>query len=182
MMARSKCAQNNFYDGLVEKCMPCYLRCSKPPVSCTAYCIKPAVGSNTSSSSVSENNNVWLILLFLLLCAVTTLMLLIQILRKRNCQPFLRKEGRHQEQGGDSGRERDLEASKETDEAHDRTMIRDELEQTYSDTLYNSSLPLPSTEEGTTILVTTKTARTYNHAHYCTQDKSLNVCRSISVA
>ncbi|KAJ8363867.1 hypothetical protein SKAU_G00126980 [Synaphobranchus kaupii] len=161
--------------------MPCYLRCSKPPISCTASCIKPAVSSNSSSSSVSENNNVWLILVFLLLCAVTTLMLVIQVLRKRHCQPFLKKKGRHQEQVEDSGSERDLEASKETDVAHDRTMVSEESEQKYSGTLYNSSLPLPSTEEGTTILVTTKTAQTYNYS-YCTQDETLDVCRSVYVA
>ncbi|KAJ8284006.1 hypothetical protein COCON_G00028560 [Conger conger] len=180
-MARSKCTQNNFYDGLLEKCMPCQLRCSNPPISCTTYCMRPAVKPNSNSSSVPENNNLWLILLFSLLCAFTTLTLLIQMLRKRNCQPFLRKKGRHQKQGEDSEHDRDLEESKEMDVAHDRTMVSEESEPKYNDT-YNSSLPLPSTEEGTTILVTTKTARTCNHTHFCTQDRTLDVCRSVTLA
>ncbi|KAJ8246035.1 hypothetical protein GJAV_G00262950 [Gymnothorax javanicus] len=179
-MAKSKCAQNHFYDGLVEKCKPCYLRCSKPPISCTPYCIKPAVRSTSSTSSVSESNNLWLILLFLLLCAVTALMLLIPLLRKRQCQAFLKEKGRNQGQGEDPGRDKDLVASKETGMTHDRTLVNEEFQHN-NDALCNSSLPLPSTEEGATILVTTKTAQTCSYARYCTQDKTLDVCRSVSL-
>ncbi|KAJ8413623.1 hypothetical protein AAFF_G00081300 [Aldrovandia affinis] len=180
-MAKSKCAQNSYYDGLVEKCMPCYLRCSRPPVSCTAFCTKPL----DSPSSEPENHNVWLIVVFTLLCAVSTLMLILQVLRKRSCQLFPRKKGRNREQVEDSerGSERNLETSNKTNVAHDRTMISEESEQMYENggTHYNSSLPLPSTEEGITILVTTKTAQTNDYAHYCMQDKTLDLWRSVSV-
>ncbi|KAG9334982.1 hypothetical protein JZ751_006205 [Albula glossodonta] len=174
-MAKSKCLQNTFYDGLVEKCMPCHLRCSKPPSSCSAFCTK------SSDSLDSQNYNLWLILVFLLLCAITAVMLLLRVLRKYRCQAFPRKRGRNQEQEEDLGSERDLEASRETDLANDRNIITEESELNYSGTHYSSSLPLPSTEEGTTILVTTKTAQISSYAQYCTQDNTLDVCRSVTV-
>ncbi|XP_036386170.1 tumor necrosis factor receptor superfamily member 17 [Megalops cyprinoides] len=178
-MAKRSCAQNDFYDGLLEKCKPCYLRCSKsPPDSCTAYCT-----SDKTVSPVPENHNVWLILVFLLLSAVTAVVLLLQVLRKKRRRHFLKNKGTSQEHIEDSGNQRDSRALRQTDVAHDGPVTSEKFEHNYenSSTHCNSSLPLPSTEEGTTILVTTKTAQTYNYATYCTQDKTLDLWRSVSV-
>lgn len=45
----------------------------------------------------------------------------------------------------------------------------------------NTSLPLPSTEEGTTMLVTTKTVQTYNCRTHYTEDVTLGVWRTEQV-
>lgn len=66
-----------------------------------------------------------------------------------------------QEQKTDSERGSNVtEQSEDTDEA--TTDWPDGLNQHH----YNSNLPLPSTEEGTTLLVTTKTVQAY----HCTPD------------
>ncbi|KAL4624526.1 tumor necrosis factor receptor superfamily member 17-like [Arapaima gigas] len=187
-MAKGKCAKNSYYDGLVEMCKPCYLRCSNsPPVSCTSYCTK------SSESAVPENNNVWVILVvFLLLNAFTTMLLLVHVLRKKRCrQTSVEKVlrlcinlilssfivGSDQDQVADPGGEEGSDAAKRTETANDAGIFhwKPVLEEENSDSQYNSSLPLPSTEEGTTILVTTKTAQTYNYTPHCTEDKTLGV-------
>ncbi|XP_048869827.1 tumor necrosis factor receptor superfamily member 17 [Brienomyrus brachyistius] len=158
-MAKSKCAKNSYYDGLLEKCKPCYLRCSSsPPISCTEYCTKP------SDSPVPENNNVWVIVLvFLLLNAFTTMILIVQVLRKKKCRQVSLKTGFNQDQVEDfSGKVLDAEKQIEIKNDGCVTTGYSVQKEKKNDSNYNSSLPLPSTEEGTTILVTTKTTQAYS--------------------
>uniref|UniRef100_A0A8C9V3C1 BCMA TALL-1 binding domain-containing protein n=1 Tax=Scleropages formosus TaxID=113540 RepID=A0A8C9V3C1_SCLFO len=168
-MAKGKCGRNSYYDGLVEMCKPCYLRCSNsPPVSCTSYC------SRSSESPEPDNSNVWVILLvFLFLNAFTAVALLVHVLRKKRCRQLSCPST---DEGG-------CDATEQTDTAKDggSSTWYPAPEEESSDSQYNSSLPLPSTEEGTTILVTTKTAQTYSYASHCTEDKTLGLWGSVCV-
>lgn len=37
-MSEGQCGLGYYYDGLVEECKQCYLRCNSPPRVCTTYC------------------------------------------------------------------------------------------------------------------------------------------------
>lgn len=41
-IAVAKCANNYYYDGLIEDCQPCSIRCKSPPSICVTYCKSPA--------------------------------------------------------------------------------------------------------------------------------------------
>ncbi|XP_023676566.1 tumor necrosis factor receptor superfamily member 17 [Paramormyrops kingsleyae] len=159
-MAKSRCAKDSYYDGLLEKCKPCYLRCSSsPPISCTEYCTKP------SDSPVLENNNVWVIVVvFLLLNAFTTMILIVQVLRKKKCRQVSLKTGFNQDQVEDFRSREVSDAEKQIEIINDGCVTNGNpvLKEKKNDSHYNSSLPLPSTEEGTTILVTTKTTQAHS--------------------
>lgn len=53
-----------------------------------------------------------------------------------------------------------------------------DMEDTTYKTQCNTSLPLPSTEEGSTMLVTTKTVQTYNCRTRYTEDVTLGIWRT----
>lgn len=65
--------------------------------------------------------------------------------------------------------------SEATEKSDDGTT---DMEDARCKTLCNTSLPLPSTEEGTTMLVTTKTVQTYNCKAQYTEDVTLGVWRT----
>ncbi|KAL0983960.1 hypothetical protein UPYG_G00135240 [Umbra pygmaea] len=175
-MSEEECGPGQYYDGLVEECKHCHLRCNSPPRICTTYCIK----SSESTSPEPLNIRLILVWLFVLLCAFTTLLLLLQVLRKKSCRLFPMNKV-FQLNDGCPGTERladDVPEKTMVIMGQESTMSRAEdvvfLEATYSQTPdCNSSLPVPSTEEGTTILVTTKTVQIFNHSH--TEENVLRV-------
>uniref|UniRef100_A0A672PXJ0 Tumor necrosis factor receptor superfamily member 17-like n=1 Tax=Sinocyclocheilus grahami TaxID=75366 RepID=A0A672PXJ0_SINGR len=124
-MLAGKCAKNYYYDGLLEECQHCSIRCNSPPNICKTFC-----------TSIEKNQNIRLILIvfFVFLGAFTALTIILRVIRRKTLT---------------------LIQSEDTDEA--TTDFPDGLNQHH----YNSSLPLPSTEEGTTILVTTKTVQAH---------------------
>ncbi|XP_058650034.1 tumor necrosis factor receptor superfamily member 17 isoform X2 [Onychostoma macrolepis] len=118
--AEGKCAKNYYYDGLLEECQHCSIRCNSPPIICKTFC--------TST--------------------FTVLTIILRVIRRKTCKPIMNKV-KGQEQKTDSER-----GSNVTEQSEDT----DGLNQHH----YNSNLPLPSTEEGTTLLVTTKTVQAYH--------------------
>uniref|UniRef100_A0A8C1J638 BCMA TALL-1 binding domain-containing protein n=1 Tax=Cyprinus carpio TaxID=7962 RepID=A0A8C1J638_CYPCA len=134
--AEGKCAKNYYYDGLLEECQPCSIRCNSPPNICKTFC-----------TSIEKNQNIRLILIvfFVFLGAFTALTIILRVIRRKTC---LDPKTSDSERGLNV-----TEQSEDTDEA--TTDLPDGLNQHH----YNSNLPLPSTEEGTTILVTTKTVQ-----------------------
>uniref|UniRef100_A0A672PXI8 Tumor necrosis factor receptor superfamily member 17-like n=1 Tax=Sinocyclocheilus grahami TaxID=75366 RepID=A0A672PXI8_SINGR len=124
--AEGKCAKNYYYDGLLEECQHCSIRCNSPPNICKTFC-------------------------------TSTLTIILRVIRRKTCKPIINKVIGQEQKTSDSERGSNVtEQSEDTDEA--TTDFPDGLNQHH----YNSSLPLPSTEEGTTILVTTKTVQAYH--------------------
>ncbi|XP_050979697.1 tumor necrosis factor receptor superfamily member 17 isoform X2 [Labeo rohita] len=127
--AEGKCAKNYYYDGLLEECQHCSIRCNSPPDICKTFC--------TST--------------------FTALTIILRVIRRKTCKPIMKKVIGQEQKTSDSERGSNVtEQSEDMDET--TTDLSDRLNQDH----YNSSLPLPSTEEGTTLLVTTKTVQAYH--------------------
>uniref|UniRef100_A0A8C2EHG9 Tumor necrosis factor receptor superfamily member 17-like n=1 Tax=Cyprinus carpio TaxID=7962 RepID=A0A8C2EHG9_CYPCA len=151
--AEGKCAKNYYYDGLLEECQPCSIRCNSPPNICKTFC------TSIPENEVEKNQNIRLILIvfFVFLGAFTALTIILRVIRRKTCKPIMNKVIGLDQRTSDSERGLNVtEQSEDTDEA--TTDLPDGLNQHH----YNSNLPLPSTEEGTTILVTTKTVQAYH--------------------
>ncbi|XP_016346464.1 tumor necrosis factor receptor superfamily member 17-like [Sinocyclocheilus anshuiensis] len=151
--AEGKCAKNYYYDGLLEECQHCSIRCNSPPNICKTFC------TSIPENEVEKNQNIYLILIvfFVFLGAFTALTIILRVIRRKTCKPIINKVIGQEQKTSDSERGSNVtEQSEDTDEA--TTDLPDGLNQHH----YNSSLPLPSTEEGTTILVTTKTVQAYH--------------------
>ncbi|XP_067286118.1 tumor necrosis factor receptor superfamily member 17 [Pseudorasbora parva] len=151
--AEGKCAKNYYYDGLLEECLHCSIRCNSPPNTCKTLCTSIPV------NEVEKNQNIRFILIvfFVFLGAFTAVTIILRVIRRKTCKPITMNKAIGQEQKtSDSERGSDVtDQSEDTDEA--TTILPDGLNQHH----YNSNLPLPSTEEGTTLLVTTKTVQAY---------------------
>ncbi|XP_048026833.1 tumor necrosis factor receptor superfamily member 17 isoform X2 [Megalobrama amblycephala] len=149
--AEGKCAKNYYYDGLLEDCQHCSIRCNSPPNICNTFC------TSIPENEVEKNQNIRFILIvfFVFLGAFTALTIILRVIRRKTCKPIIMNKGQEQKTS-DSERGSDVtEQSEDTDEP--TTDLPDGLNQHH----YNSNLPLPSTEEGTTLLVTTKTVQAY---------------------
>ncbi|MBN3320957.1 SNX29 protein, partial [Atractosteus spatula] len=152
-MDKHKCSPNDYYDKLMETCKPCYLRCSKaPPSVCLTYC-KQSV------------ETVWIILgSFLLLGAVGVILTVsLQKLWKRRSSRYPQNTGKppgvgDPEKTADPGR---ADSARETGLPDGLVPTRGDTDQrgTTADLQHISALPLPATEEGTTLLVTAKTTQ-----------------------
>ncbi|XP_026133444.1 tumor necrosis factor receptor superfamily member 17 [Carassius auratus] len=150
--AEGKCAKNYYYDGLLEECQHCSIRCNSPPIICKTFC------TSMPENEVEQNQNIRLILIvfFAFLGAFTALTIILRVIRRKTCKPIINKViGQEKKTGSERG-SNVTEQSEDTDEA--TTDLPDGLNQHH----YNSNLPLPSTEEGTTLLVTTKTVQAYH--------------------
>ncbi|KAJ7984730.1 hypothetical protein DPEC_G00357790 [Dallia pectoralis] len=178
-MSEGECATGYYYDGLVEECKQCFLRCSSPPRKCTSYCTKPS----ESKSLEPFNLRLTLVLVFVTLSAVTTLLLLLQVLRKKTCRLFsldkvLQLRGPEcpgtKRPSNDIPGEATVMMRQENMTSGGEAMVF--LEDTYNKTPdCNSSLPVPSTEEGTTTLVTTKTVHVFNQSDEKTRVEMVGV-------
>ncbi|XP_062859872.1 tumor necrosis factor receptor superfamily member 17 isoform X1 [Trichomycterus rosablanca] len=169
-IAEGKCALNFYYDGLLDDCQPCSVRCKSPPTVCATYC-KP---TTSSINEAGEKNNVRVILivLFVFFGACITLTLILQVMRRKTCKPLIKTKAQPQET---SESERGSETTEQSDDGSP------DMEEGTCKTHCNTSLPLPSTEEGTTMLVTTKTVQTYNCSTHYTEDVTFDVRRGAMV-
>ncbi|XP_031417127.1 tumor necrosis factor receptor superfamily member 17 [Clupea harengus] len=158
-LANQKCAPNQYYDGLTERCEPCMFRCSSPPSVCTAYCrptkSEPPDLSETSESP-SYNLRVILVALLVFLGVFMVVSLILQFLRRRTCKSLSKTKVPCQEEAGPTVLQEALDIQGMEENLAGLGQIHQEEQ---SEVLPNSSLPLPSTEEGTTVLVTTKTGQ-----------------------
>ncbi|XP_026079094.1 tumor necrosis factor receptor superfamily member 17 [Carassius auratus] len=151
--AEGKCAKNYYYDGLLEECQPCSIRCNSPPNICKRFC------TSIPENEVEKNQNIRVILIvfFVFLGAFTALTIILRVICRKTCKPIMKKVIGQDQKTSDSERGSNVtEQSEDLDEA--TTYLPDGLNRHH----YNSNLPLPSTEEGTTILVTTKTVQAYH--------------------
>ncbi|KAF7705265.1 tumor necrosis factor receptor superfamily member 17 [Silurus meridionalis] len=162
----AKCEPNNYYDGLTEDCEPCSSRCKSPPSDCVTYC-KSSV-SFTNEAGLNRNVLVILIVLFVIVGVVITLTL-IQVVRRKKCRSVINAKAQKQETSDSDG---GSEATEKTDDGST------DMEDGTCKTHCNTNLPLPSTEEGTTMLVTAKTVQTYNCRTQYTEDVTLGVWRT----
>ncbi|KAK3529697.1 hypothetical protein QTP70_033669 [Hemibagrus guttatus] len=158
----AKCDSNNYYDGLSDDCRPCSIRCKSPPAICVTYCKSTA--SSTNQAGANRNIRVILIVLFVFLGTFITLTL-IQVVLRKACRPVTKAEAQQQETSESDG------GSEATEKLDDGSV---DVEDATCKTYCKTSLPLPSTEEGTTMLVTTKTVQTYN----CRTQYTENVWRT----
>ncbi|XP_051523738.1 tumor necrosis factor receptor superfamily member 17 isoform X1 [Myxocyprinus asiaticus] len=152
-----KCAKNYYYDGLLEECQPCSIRCNSPPNICSAYCTSIPV----NEAEKNQNISFILIVFFVILGAFTALTIMLQVIRRKTCKPIIMNKGQEHKT---SDCERGLDVSEQTEDA-DEAMSDPrppETQDGFNQHHYNSSLPLPSTEEGTTLLVTTKTVQAFH--------------------
>ncbi|XP_036427661.1 tumor necrosis factor receptor superfamily member 17 [Colossoma macropomum] len=177
-VAESKCAKNYYYDGLLEDCRHCSIRCNSPPTICTTFC-RP---TSTSGNEARENQNVRtvLIVLFVFLGACTTLTLILQVIRRKACKhvPFAKAQKQDSSES-----ERSSDATEQSEDADGSAAANGaaDIEKGISPAHYNSNLPLPSTEEGTTVLVTTKTVQMYNCSTHYTQGVTSGIWRAGTV-
>ncbi|KAK2876547.1 hypothetical protein Q8A67_020643 [Cirrhinus molitorella] len=151
--AEGKCAKNYYYDGLLEECQHCSTRCNSPPDICKTFC------TSIPENEVEKNQNIRLILIvfFVFLGAFTALTIILRVIRRKTCKPIMKKVVGQEQKTSDSERGSNVtEQSEDTDEA--TTDLSDGFNQHH----YNSNLPVPSTEEGTTLLVTAKTVQAYH--------------------
>ncbi|XP_026770500.1 tumor necrosis factor receptor superfamily member 17 isoform X1 [Pangasianodon hypophthalmus] len=165
-VALAKCGVNSYYDGLIEDCQPCSIRCKSPPSICVTYC--KSTTSSANEAGANRNIRVILIVLFVFLGAFITLTL-IQVVRRKACRPVIKAKAQQQETSESDG------GSETTEKSDDGSP---DMEDGTCKTHCNTSLPLPSTEEGTTMLVTTKTVQTYNCRTQYTEDVTLGVWRT----
>ncbi|NXH21268.1 TNR17 factor, partial [Bucco capensis] len=153
----AQCPKNEYFDNLLLSCTPCHLRCSSaPPISCENYCDK-----STDSSGV-----LWICLGLgvILMLTLFTLMILFKWKHQKQLKQKLKNT--------ESSVELDNVLKADTESRENIEGIRHSLQR---ETMYSveectcsdcglvkpqtgceTSFPLPATEEGATVLVTTK--------------------------
>ncbi|NXX40813.1 TNR17 factor, partial [Tricholaema leucomelas] len=152
------CPKNEYFDHLLISCKPCHLRCSStPPPSCENYC-------NKSTDSVGV---LWICLGLggILMLTLFTLMVLFKWKHVRHLKEKLKNTDSSVELNNilkvNTGSSVNIEGIRHSFQSETLTYSVEEC--TCSDcglvkpqTDCEISLPLPATEEGATVLVTTK--------------------------
>ncbi|KAK1162817.1 tumor necrosis factor receptor superfamily member 17-like isoform X1 [Acipenser oxyrinchus oxyrinchus] len=158
----NKCSPNDYFDSLLETCNHCFLRCFKaPPPACREYCSKPDPEKSELEAVVNQpGQGVWTLIwvavfLVAMVFSITLLRLVLQ--KKKSGQDFYNKTEADKQKWTAVGSEGDnlFRVAMETG-PNEATPHNGDIT-----TLYPPCLPVPATEEGATILVTTKTA------HFC---------------
>uniref|UniRef100_A0A8C8R583 TNF receptor superfamily member 17 n=1 Tax=Pelusios castaneus TaxID=367368 RepID=A0A8C8R583_9SAUR len=151
------CFKNEYFDNLLQSCKPCRLRCSsKPPFPCQSYCDE----SQVSHGIVWISLGIGVILTFIMFI----LMVLFKRIKPKQSKEELKNTGTK------NMIHSDIETNVSTDITGDS--LQSEASLMYSveectcvdcglvtlQTGFDTSFPLPATEEGATVLVTTKTS------------------------
>ncbi|XP_078415264.1 tumor necrosis factor receptor superfamily member 17 isoform X1 [Cetorhinus maximus] len=175
-----RCSKSFYYDELTRACEPCRLRCSNSKTRstvCADYICNKAQVSSLSTWSNETIRNSWIIigLLPLLIVILSVFILVLRKLHQRKASMSLQstevtldgnvvassfKENPLAEdvQEFSSARNQQSELECEVSNCMSRENERRKLVTGAQENCdYDSSLPLPATEEGATILVTTKT-------------------------
>ncbi|NXT00018.1 TNR17 factor, partial [Jacana jacana] len=148
------CPKNEYFDNLLLSCKPCHLRCSStPPPSCENYCDK-----STDSSGV-----LWICLgLVILMLSLFTLMVLFKWKHLKQLKEKLENTDSSVELNN-TNTESSVNPEGTRHSLQSETLMYSVEECTCSDcglvksqTGCEASFPLPATEEGPTVLVTTK--------------------------
>ncbi|NWH73108.1 TNR17 factor, partial [Piaya cayana] len=152
------CPQNEYFDNLLLSCKPCHLRCSNtPPTSCENYC-----NEGTDSGGVLW---IWLGLGVILMLALLTFMVLFKWKYLKQLKEKLKNTDSSVEMNNilKANTESCVNAEGIRCSLQSETLMYSVEECTCSDcgwvkpqTGCEASFPLPATEEGATVLVTTK--------------------------
>ncbi|KAM6113898.1 tumor necrosis factor receptor superfamily member 17 [Pterocles gutturalis] len=152
----ARCPKNEYFDNLVLSCKPCHLRCSStPPPSCENYCDK-----STDSSGV-----LWICLGIGVILMLTLLILMVFFKWKHLKQ--LKNPLKNTDFSVEPNNILKTESGVSTEgirhSLQSETLMYSVEECTCSDCGFvepqagcETSFPLPATEEGATVLVTTK--------------------------
>ncbi|NXE20462.1 TNR17 factor, partial [Ardeotis kori] len=148
------CPKNEYFDNLLLSCKPCHLRCSStPPPSCENYCDK-----STDSSGV-----IWIYLCLgvILMLTLFTLMVLFKWKHLKQLKENLKNTELNNILKPNTDSRVTAEGIRHS--LPSETLMYSVEECTCSDcglvkpqTGCETSFPLPATEEGATVLVTTK--------------------------
>ncbi|XP_062381860.1 tumor necrosis factor receptor superfamily member 17 [Sardina pilchardus] len=166
-LAVTQCPLNHYYDGLSEDCEPCELRCNSPPATCTASCTENAWPGTSESQGI--NLRVLWVVILVFLGVLTLAMTLILYLRRKTGKTHSKPKVPCQEEVGPTELPEVFQTLAGTGQA---------IQEQQSEVTPNSSLPLPSTEEGRTMLVTTKTGQSYGSRMQSTDSGTLYQWRS----
>ncbi|XP_010595778.1 tumor necrosis factor receptor superfamily member 17 [Loxodonta africana] len=157
-MAR-QCFQNEYFDGLLYACKPCHLRCSNtPPLSCQRYC-------NASMTNSAKGANVILWTCLGLCLIVSLAVFVLMFLVKKMSGELLKDKSKNTEAAIQDVANVDLENSKPGVERVLPRGLGYTIEECTCEDCVKSKpkvdsdhfFPLPTMEEGATILVTTET-------------------------
>uniref|UniRef100_G3SL17 Tumor necrosis factor receptor superfamily member 17 n=1 Tax=Loxodonta africana TaxID=9785 RepID=G3SL17_LOXAF len=161
-MAR-QCFQNEYFDGLLYACKPCHLRCSNtPPLSCQRYC-----NASMTNSAKGANVILWtcLGLCLIVSLAVFVLMFLVKKMSGELLKDKSKNTGWFDDDSSKDVANVDLENSKPGVERVLPRGLGYTIEECTCEDCVKSKpkvdsdhfFPLPTMEEGATILVTTET-------------------------
>ncbi|XP_043379174.1 tumor necrosis factor receptor superfamily member 17 [Chelonia mydas] len=160
------CFKNEYFDSLLQSCIPCHLRCSsKPPFSCQSYCNESTTGQIKVSDGI-----LWIGLGIGVILTFTVFILMVLFKRRHP------KQSKEELKNTESAMELNVILKADIETSVNADIIGDSLQSeaslTYSEeecpcgdcglvklqTGFDTSFPLPATEEGATVLVTTKTS------------------------
>ncbi|XP_012860971.2 tumor necrosis factor receptor superfamily member 17 [Echinops telfairi] len=155
-----QCFQGQYFDGLLHSCKPCYLRCSNtPPRTCQRYC-NASLTNSTKGPSV-----IFWACLGLCLMVSLAIFVLMFLLKKMGAE-LLKDKFKHTGPALQDVANVDLDSSKTGVEIALPSGLGYTVEECTCEDCVKSRpkadsdhlLPLPAMEEGTAILVTTKTS------------------------
>ncbi|XP_073398998.1 tumor necrosis factor receptor superfamily member 17 isoform X1 [Dendrobates tinctorius] len=158
-----RCPTSQYYDGLLQNCQSCRLRCPKPPEVCVKFnpCSRPdnpLVASNT-------NYIIWLVLVLVVVVSVV-LIVTLMLHRKRKLHAGSLGEvcGKITTKSSLKGVDLEQASSEEIKKpvAENEDIVIPGGYNIYGNALSDYLFPLPAVEEGAAILVTTKTSACIN--------------------
>ncbi|NXT55137.1 TNR17 factor, partial [Pluvianellus socialis] len=160
------CPKNEYFDNLLLSCKPCHLRCSStPPPSCENYCGKSKYFCNTLCTDSSGVLWICLGLGVILMLTLFTLMFLFKWKHLKQLKEKLKNTDSSVELNNifKANTESSVNTEGIRHSLQSETLMYSVEECTCSDcglvklqTDCETSFPLPATEEGATVLVTTK--------------------------
>ncbi|KAL1778544.1 tumor necrosis factor receptor superfamily member 17 [Sigmodon hispidus] len=153
-----QCFHSEYFDSLLQACKPCRLRCSDPPAPCEHYC-NPGVTSSMKGIHIVLWTFLGLTLISLALFTLTFL------LRKRNSEALKDKLQSQASILLDKANTELMKSKADDIRILPRSLAYTVEECTCEDCVKSNLkvdsdhfFPLPAMEEGSTILVTTKTS------------------------
>ncbi|XP_038619418.1 tumor necrosis factor receptor superfamily member 17 [Tachyglossus aculeatus] len=157
-----QCFKNEYFDNLLHACKPCHLRCPKsPPVVCQSYCSASATGSVKITDEI-----LWICLGMGAVLSLTVFVLtfLFKKMSQEQTKEELKNTGVRDPAVPKGAKEDEASFPLRAGTATKVTVEECTCEECHSGNPKEAtrpSFPLPATQEGATVLVTTKTNDCY---------------------
>ncbi|KAM4023792.1 tumor necrosis factor receptor superfamily member 17 isoform 2-T2 [Anomaloglossus baeobatrachus] len=157
------CPASQYFDGLLQGCQPCRLRCPNLPTVCVKFnpCSRPdnpLVASNT-------NYIIWLVLVLVIVVSII-LIVTIMLHRKRKLYTgsFGEVCGKSNTKSNMKGADLEQASCEEIKKpvAENEDVVSPVRDNMYDNALSDYLFPLPAVEQGAAILVTTKTSACFS--------------------